>query len=99
MRTLVKHTITIWTEVDLEAAEIHVIAKNAVNGDAYCSDHTTVRVADPPSDPDWDGTEFFGGEDDEYEDEDEHDGNDEDEDNEEHDEDDVGDARAEKSTP
>jgi hypothetical protein len=63
MRPLIKHVITIWSETPLENAEINRLAQEAVDGDAYCSNHTATRVEDPKQDPDWDGTEFFGDDD------------------------------------
>lgn len=60
MRPLIKHVITIWSETVLENAEINRLAQEAVDGDAYCSNHTATRVEDPEQDPAWDGTEFFG---------------------------------------
>lgn len=60
MRQLVKHTIVIWSELELKNEEVQVIAAEAVNGEAYCSKHETEIVENPENDRDWDGTEFFG---------------------------------------
>lgn len=67
MRQLVKHTIIIWSELELENEEVHVVAAEATNGEAYCSKHETDIVENPENDPDWDGTEFFGVDEDEDE--------------------------------
>ena len=60
MRPLIKHTIVIWTEPALQNAELVELAEQAIEGDAYCSKHVTGYTSDPETDPDWDGTEFFG---------------------------------------
>ena len=60
-RPLTKHTIVIWAEENLNAAEISFLAQQAETGEAYCSKHEVQHVSDPEADPDWDGTEFFGG--------------------------------------
>ena len=57
---LFKTTIVIWSDSDPNGADIDQLAANAVNGDSYCSKRKTVTVSNPGSDPDWDGTEFFG---------------------------------------
>ena len=57
---LYKTTIVIWSEDDpTNLMEIDALAQDAMNGESYCSKQETVRVEDPISDPDWDGTEFF----------------------------------------
>lgn len=64
---LYKTTIVIWTEYDPTlrfnsdngSEPIADLAREAVDGDAYCSKADTVPVGDPKADPDWDGTEFF----------------------------------------
>lgn len=65
MRPLMKTTIIIWSEVDegRDRMEIDALARDAVDGDSYCSERRSVTVEDPESDSDWDGTEFFGVED------------------------------------
>ena len=68
-RPLVKHTIVIWTELELEDGEVDFLGQQAVNGEAHCASHEAKVVDDPTRDPDWDGTEFFGtvdGEEDEH---------------------------------
>ena len=56
---LFKTTIVIWSREDHPHREIGDWAAEATEGDSYCSRSETVSVADPESDPDWDGTEFF----------------------------------------
>lgn len=64
-RPLYKTTIVIWSEWDPVARaevtehDLSVLAREAEQGDAYCSVKKTERVEDPSRDPDWDGTEFF----------------------------------------
>ncbi|TJY57137.1 hypothetical protein E4T66_17145 [Sinimarinibacterium sp. CAU 1509] len=57
---LFKTTIIIWSDSDPCQRGIADLARAAESGDAYCSQKATVAVADPQSDPDWDGTDFFG---------------------------------------
>lgn len=66
MKTLYKTTLVIWSDEDprRQHMEIADIAKEATVGLYYCSRETTERVEDATKDPDWDGTEFFGGDDD-----------------------------------
>ena len=54
-----KTTIVIWRQINPEI-ELSALAREAEEGDAYCSRMSTVHVEDPTKDPDWDGTEFFG---------------------------------------
>lgn len=61
MMTLWKTVIVIWTEHDTSATELTALAAAATDGDAYCSKSDCRRVEDPANDPEWDGTEFFGG--------------------------------------
>ena len=56
---LYKTTIIIWSEYDGSTVEIQDLARDATEGEAYCSKSVSVRVPDPESDPEWDGTEFF----------------------------------------
>jgi len=66
MRPLYKATIVIWSEENPDDFTLTHLAREAESGCAYCSKMVAVRVADPPSDVDWDGTEFFDcGDDDE----------------------------------
>ena len=61
MRTpLYKTTIVIWSEDSLQEVELEDAAHAATSGDAYCSRYRSEKVEDPWTDPDWDGTEFFG---------------------------------------
>jgi hypothetical protein len=62
---LFKTTIVIWSEWDPTlATTIADLAREAEDGDAYCSAMKSVRVADPTQDPDWDCTDFFDSADD-----------------------------------
>ncbi len=63
MRTLYKHTIVIWSELGQMDA-LATIGGAADCGDAYCAKYDVDQVEDPSKDPDWDGTEFFGVDDD-----------------------------------
>lgn len=63
-RPLVKHTIVIWADGGDDARTIEQMARAAESGDCYCSKHLIEHLINPQDDPDWDGTEFFGGEDD-----------------------------------
>jgi hypothetical protein len=58
-KDLYKTTVVIWSEFDPGGMELYDIARDAVDGDSYCSVQKLEIVADPESDPDWDGTEFF----------------------------------------
>jgi hypothetical protein len=61
-RPLIKHTIVIWADAVYDSRDITHLAQAAESGDCYCSRHERRYVASPEADPDWDGTEFFGGE-------------------------------------
>lgn len=64
MKQLFKTTIVIWSEYDPEGQrELMDIARDATDGQSYCSRMTRDKIEDPSKDPDWDGTEFFGVED------------------------------------
>lgn len=57
---LYKTTIVIWSEYNpTRKVELSELAHDAEYGDAYCSLFESVRVQNPESDPNWDGTEFF----------------------------------------
>lgn len=58
---LFKTTIVIWSEYDPNSNEMEIddLAREAMQGDAYCSSQKTECV-DPRTDYDWDGTDFFG---------------------------------------
>jgi hypothetical protein len=57
---LYKTTAIIWSEFSGEEVELEHLAREATNGEAYCSRYRSERVGRPESDPAWDGTEFFG---------------------------------------
>jgi hypothetical protein len=57
---LYKTTIVIWSRDRGDATELSQLAREAESGDAYCSVYRSSLIADPGSDPDWDGTSFFG---------------------------------------
>ncbi len=59
MRPLWKTTIVIWSEYYAGDVELEDLAHSASSQDAYCSKQSSVRVEDPTTDPEWDGTEFF----------------------------------------
>lgn len=61
MKGLYKTTIVIWSEYNPEEnnVDIDVLAREAVQGDAYSSHTSTVHVPDPDKDEHWDGNEFF----------------------------------------
>jgi len=69
MGPLIKHKIIIWSETTLENADLDLLAQQAVDGEAYCAKHETQYIMNPAADPDWDGTEFFGIDEDEDEEE------------------------------
>lgn len=57
---LYKTTIVIWSEYDpTNNIEIDDLARDAMSGESYCSKQKSEYV-DPRTDPDWDGTDFFG---------------------------------------
>jgi hypothetical protein len=60
MRHLYKTTIVIWSEYDGAKVELSALAREAEQGEAYCSSYRSESVEDPSTDPAWDGTEFFG---------------------------------------
>ena len=61
MRRLFKTTVVIWSEYDPTfRVEIDELARDAMEGESYCSSSESVLVEDPESDAAWDGTEFFG---------------------------------------
>ena len=39
--------------------ELSELARDAENGESYCSKQVCEVVDNPEGDPDWDGTEFF----------------------------------------
>jgi hypothetical protein len=64
-RKLYKSTIVTWSEFDPSTVELSRLAQEAETGDAYCSKHVSEHLEEFAEDPDWDGTEFFGDEDEE----------------------------------
>ena len=61
MKNLWKSTIVIWSEFDPQTVEIADLARDATDGNSYCSSSTVELVKNPQKDKDWDGTEFFEG--------------------------------------
>lgn len=59
MKPLYKTTIVIWSEQNPREIELEDLAREATSGDCYCSSSEVKYIVDPPSDPDWDSTEFF----------------------------------------
>ena len=65
MRQLCKTTLVIWTEKVLPSDfSLEDLGREAERGCAYCSYWHSESVADPTTDKYWDGTEFFGAEED-----------------------------------
>ena len=64
---LFKTTIVIWSDYNPAGTELEDLARDSQSGDSYCSQQSTVFVDKLDDDPDWDGTEFFGIEDEEEE--------------------------------
>jgi hypothetical protein len=60
---LFRSTIVIWSDFEPAWDKLSDLARDAETGGSYCSSMQTVQVDDPPADPAWDGTEFFGTED------------------------------------
>lgn len=59
-KKLWKTTIVIWSDYDPAELDASDLARDAERGDSYCSKQESVAVDDPAGDPEWDGTEFFG---------------------------------------
>ena len=59
-KNLYKTTIVIWSDFEPRNVEIDDLAREAVEGASYCSVRRDVLVRDTTTDPEWDGTEFFG---------------------------------------
>ena len=57
---LYKSTIVIWSEYNPQERELDDLARDATSGDAYCSKFHVEIVDRPENDPYWDGTDFFG---------------------------------------
>jgi len=68
MKGLWKSTIVIWSAFDPSETDIEDLSREALAGDAHCSEHKVEFIDDLDSDPDWDGSDFpegLGGEDEE----------------------------------
>jgi hypothetical protein len=65
VRPLWKTTIVIWSEYDGTRVELSALAREAEQGDAYCSVSGSELISDPAADEGWDFTEFFGADEDE----------------------------------
>lgn len=59
-RTLIKHTLVIWTTRDDATGDIEDLARKAVSGGGYLSSHEQLTVQDPLSDPQPPSADFFG---------------------------------------
>lgn len=59
VKPLFKTTIVIWSEEDPAGIELSDLARDATDGESYCSKQVSQIVESPSGDPDWDGTEFF----------------------------------------
>lgn len=69
-KKLYKTVAVIWSDFDPSGRmELSDLARDSESGDSYCSKQGTVLVEDPSKDADWDGTEFFGVEDEDDEEE------------------------------
>lgn len=64
MKPLYKSSIVIWSEFEPSNLELESLAREASVGEAYCSRMQSKLIENPTKDPDWDGTEFFGVQDD-----------------------------------
>lgn len=60
MKPLFKTTIIIWSEENTDNVSAEELARDADNGDSYCSVKNCRRVDNPDEDEDWDDTDFFG---------------------------------------
>ena len=59
MTRLWKTTIVVWSGDDPSGVEIDMVARDAIDGDSFCSVRRSEVVADAEADSDWVGTEFF----------------------------------------
>jgi len=90
MRALHKTTIVIWSREKTDEMSGEDLARDADQGNSYCSVKNCVLVRKPDEDDDWDDTDFFDEDVDEAEEEeDEEDEDEDDEDEDDMDEDDV----------
>ena len=58
-KNLWKTTIVIWSDFDPQEVEIDSLAREAVQGESYCSTRHDALIAEPEKDDDWEDTEFF----------------------------------------
>lgn len=59
-RPLIRHTIVIWTEDDLDdEISLEDLGRDADQGGAYCASHVRVRVDDPLNDSHPPSDDFF----------------------------------------
>ena len=79
MKKLFKTTIVIWSEYNTEDVELTDLAREATEGDSYCSKQECEQIEDPETDDEWDGTEFFNSDDEDTDEEDDEDDEDEEE--------------------
>lgn len=61
---LYKTCVTIWTDFDPTGMSLSDLGWQAEAGDGYCSSMSCDLIPEPEKDKDWDGSEFFGVEDD-----------------------------------
>jgi hypothetical protein len=69
MKGLWKSTIVIWSTFDPSEFDIEDLSRDALAGDAHCSEHKVEFIDDLDSDPDWDGSELLNDPDNEFENE------------------------------
>jgi hypothetical protein len=58
-KPLYRTTIVIWSDEPTTKLELIDLAREATEGNAYCSVYTGEWIGEPENDPAWDGTEFF----------------------------------------
>ena len=59
-KPLFKTTVVIWSEYDGTRLDMAMLGREAAAGDAYCSRFRSELISEPATDEAWDGTEFFG---------------------------------------
>jgi len=59
MKGLWKSTIVIWSAFDPSETDIEDLSREALVGDAHCSEHKVEFIDDLDSDPDWDESDFL----------------------------------------
>ena len=57
---LYKTILVIWTEYPTDEVGLEDLGHAATSGDAYCVSQDCTLIPDVANDPHWDGTEFFG---------------------------------------